>query len=216
VFDPVDLSPLFGLRLRTPRLELRLADEEELACLAELAAAGIHPPETMPFAVPWTDRSGEPTFVEEFVEFHLAQRQSWCPDDWHLDLSAWAGDQPVGMQGIGAKELRRDRTVADGSWLSQALQGQGYGTEMRTAVLELAFAGLGAERAESAAIEGNTASARVSTKLGYDEVGEGTVAPRGVELRLLKYTITAERWQTVPHDPVEIVGLQACLPLFGL
>src|SRR4029077_12216443 len=111
--------------------------------------------------------------------FHLAQRESWRPDEWRLDLSAWAGDQPVGMPGIGAKELRRDRTVADGSWLSQALQGRGYGTEMRTAVLELAFAGLGAERAESGAIAGNTASARVSTKRGYDEVAREPLRREG-------------------------------------
>lgn len=49
-------------------------------------------------------------------------------------------------------------------------------------LLELAFDGLGAASAESGAIEGNAASARVSKKLGYADVGEGTVAPRGVPL----------------------------------
>ncbi|GAA0542002.1 hypothetical protein [Actinomadura livida] len=38
----VDHFPLLGLRLSTPRLELRLPSSEELATLAELAAEGIH------------------------------------------------------------------------------------------------------------------------------------------------------------------------------
>ena len=51
---------LTRLRLRTPRLELRLATVAELRALAEVARAGIHPPEEMPFKVPWTDRADEP------------------------------------------------------------------------------------------------------------------------------------------------------------
>ena len=58
-----DVSALYGLRLRTPRLELRLGSHEELVELGQLAESGIHPPEEMPFAIAWTDRIGEPDFV---------------------------------------------------------------------------------------------------------------------------------------------------------
>jgi hypothetical protein len=51
----MEISPLFGLRLRTPRLELRLPTDDELVELRELAHAGVHPPDEMPFAVAWTD-----------------------------------------------------------------------------------------------------------------------------------------------------------------
>jgi hypothetical protein len=44
---------LLELRVRTPRLELRLPREEELEDIAALAEAGIHPPDEMPFAVAW-------------------------------------------------------------------------------------------------------------------------------------------------------------------
>ena len=50
-----DVWPLFGLVLRTPRLELRLPSLEQLAALAELADEGVHDPAAMPFLVPWTD-----------------------------------------------------------------------------------------------------------------------------------------------------------------
>src|SRR5205807_7207180 len=49
--------PLFALRIRTPRLEIRLPTEDDCAALATVAAAGIHDPAEMPFAVPWTDVS---------------------------------------------------------------------------------------------------------------------------------------------------------------
>jgi len=47
--------PLAGLRLLTPRLELRLPTDTDLDELASLAAAGVHDPDLQPFAFPWTD-----------------------------------------------------------------------------------------------------------------------------------------------------------------
>ena len=47
--------PLFDLRVRTPRLELRYPSDDDLVALVDLARMGIHPPETMPFSTPWTD-----------------------------------------------------------------------------------------------------------------------------------------------------------------
>ena len=48
----IDHWPLLGLRIVTPRLELRLPSGDELAELAELAAEGVHAPDRMPFASP--------------------------------------------------------------------------------------------------------------------------------------------------------------------
>jgi len=80
----VNTAALYGLRLRTPRLELRLGSREELRELARLAREGIHPPDEMPFAVAWTDRSPEPTFVDDFVEFHETTLCNWQPERWSL------------------------------------------------------------------------------------------------------------------------------------
>ncbi len=73
----MDLTPLYGLRLRTDRLELRLPDEDELIQLARLAEGGIHDPEEMPFVVPWTDGSGSRVLSTSFVAYHLGVRDSW-------------------------------------------------------------------------------------------------------------------------------------------
>lgn len=46
--------PLLALRVRTPRLELRVPSDDNLAALAELAGTRMHPAGEMPFATPWS------------------------------------------------------------------------------------------------------------------------------------------------------------------
>jgi RimJ/RimL family protein N-acetyltransferase len=105
------------------------------------------------------------------------------------------------------------REVDTGSWLGQAFQGQGIGTEMRTALLELAFRSLGAEVAVSGSVLGNDSSKRVSEKLGYAIVGTSTIAPRGEPVEKYDFRLKRSEWR--PPFPVEIDGVEACLPLFG-
>jgi RimJ/RimL family protein N-acetyltransferase len=206
----MDVSPLFGLRLRTPRLELRLPKQDELEALREVALAGVHPPEFMPFTVAWTDDAGLPGFLD----YHELRRREWSVDRWHLELGIWFEGEPVGVQALESTDFARTRTVGTGSWLGQRFQGRGLGTEMRTAVLELAFRGLGAEKARSGAIDGNVASLRVSEKLGYRVIGRGTVDPRGVPVEHTDVELRREDWQ--PPVAVEIEGIGPCLPLFGV
>jgi RimJ/RimL family protein N-acetyltransferase len=206
----MDVSPLFGLRLRTPRLELRLPTGPELEELREVALGGIHPPDFMPFAVAWTD---DPE-LGNFVEYHETQRREWSPDAWHLELGVWLEGELAGVQALESTGFAETRTVGTGSWLGGAFQGRGVGTEMRTAVLELAFRGLGAVAARSGAVDGNAASLAVSEKLGYRIINRGTVAPRGVEIGHADVELRREDWR--PPFAVEIDGLGTCLPLFGV
>jgi RimJ/RimL family protein N-acetyltransferase len=207
----MDISPLFDLRLRTPRLDLRLPTHDELVELREVARAGVHPPEEMPFAVAWTD---EPYSEGWVVAFHEQQREAWRPDAWDLELGVWTNGKLAGVQALYGKDFSLSRTVGTGSWLGSRFQQRGVGTEMRTAVLELAFRGLGAEVARSGAVEGNAASLRVSEKLGYRVVGRGTVAPRGIEVEHTDVELRREDWR--PPFVVEVEGLESCLRLFGL
>jgi RimJ/RimL family protein N-acetyltransferase len=207
------IEPLFELRLRTPRLELRLPTEQELVDLAHLAEQGVHPPDQMPFFVAWTDAIGTPGFVDGFVSFHLQARADWRTDHWHLLLGVWAGEALIGTQGIEAVEFPARRTAESGSWLGACHQRRGYGTEMRGAVLALVFDGLDGLAATSGALEGNLGSARVSEKLGYLLAGEDVASPRGIPVRQQLYRLERAAWAGAP---VEISGLDDCLPLFGL
>ncbi|MFC5746422.1 GNAT family N-acetyltransferase [Actinomadura rugatobispora] len=207
--------PLFRLRVRTPRLELRLPTLQELDALAQLSTEGVHPPDRMPFAVPWTDLPPAER-ARGLMQFHWRQLAVWTPEDWDLQLGVFLDGRIVGVQGIGARDFTILREVGTGSWLGQRHQGQGIGTEMRAAVLELAFTGLGAESAVSAALTDNAASYAVSRKLGYRPNGTARIRVRdalGYERRL---ELDRTRWEQHRTVSVQIGGLEPCLPLFGL
>jgi RimJ/RimL family protein N-acetyltransferase len=198
------------LRLRTPRLELRLPTDEEVHALYETAAGGIHPRDQMPFAVPWTDTLNR----TDFVEFHRAAWDSWSPDEWHCNFVTFLDGRVIGTQAVLAKDFASTRTVETGSWLGQAFQNRGYGTEQRAAVLEFAFRGLRADAAVTGALVGNPASARVSEKLGYRMTGVRQIAPRGEPVDHFDYRIERDEWRS--PVPVEIEGLDASVrQLFG-
>jgi RimJ/RimL family protein N-acetyltransferase len=170
----------------------------------------------MPFRLPWTDRIGTPEYLPSFLEFHRGLRRDWQPESWTLELGVWADGELIGTQALRGERFALLRTVDTGSWLAQRFQGRGYGTEMRVAVLTLAFVRLGACAATSGAFEDNPASKRVSEKLGYQAVGEQFFTPRGERVRELVFRLERDEWERRGHLPVEIVGLEPCLPLFGL
>jgi RimJ/RimL family protein N-acetyltransferase len=210
-----DLWPLTGLRLQTPRLELRLPSDRDLADLARLAAAGIHDPEVQPFAVAWTDVSPAER-ARSVLQHHWRQLGAWTPERWGLQLVVVRDGAVVGTQGVSGHDFGVLREVATGSWLGQAYQGQGIGTEMRAAVLHLAFAGLGAEYAVSGAFTDNPASLTVSRKLGYVDDGIEPHVIRGRSATVRRLRLDRHTWQMTQQTPVSIEGLDACLPMFGL
>lgn len=210
----MNVEPLLGLRVRTPRLELRLPRDEELVELARVAERGVHPPDLMPFSVAWTDAIGRPDFVERFAGYHHACRAEVSVESWRFDFGVWADGELVGAQGMFAERFARTRTFETGSWLGLRFQGRGIGTEMRYAALHFGFAGLGAQTALSGALDGNPASARVSAKVGYEPAGEDRATPRGEPVRVQKFRLTRERWERLDRPPVELEGVAAALPLF--
>ncbi len=119
------------------------------------------------------------------------------------------------MQGVDARDFAHLRTVATGSWLSQTVQRQGYGREMRAAVLGFAFDGLEARLATTEAFLDNPASNAVSRSLGYEENGFGQLSPHGIPRQTQRFRMTEAVWRSRPRPPLEIIGLDACRDWFG-
>ena len=205
--------PLFDLRLRTPRLELRLPTDDDLLALAAVARAGVHDLPWSPFLVPW-DELPSPAFERQFLLHWWRVRGSWSPDDWTLGLAVLADGRPIGVQDVMARDFAHRRTVLTGSWLGLEHQGKGYGTEMRAAVLWLAFEEIGALVAKSGYVDGNEASARVSGKLGYLGNGERLVAPKGMPVTEHGVRVTPETWHR-ELVAVAVEGMEPCRGLFG-
>jgi RimJ/RimL family protein N-acetyltransferase len=205
--------PLFDLRVRTPRLELRAIDDERAVRLARLAVAGIHEGPS-PFRFPWNE--GEPDEVmRRAMQHYWGTRASWTPEAWHMPFAVEVDGEVVGTQGIAATGFAVRRTVGSGSWLGKAHQGRGLGREMRAAVLHLAFAGLGAARAETEAWEDNARSIGVTRSHGYRDNG-AKVLDRGGEATVeLEFVLTHDEWEPNRRDDIEIRGLDRCLELFG-
>jgi RimJ/RimL family protein N-acetyltransferase len=206
--------PLFGLRIRSEHLLLRLPTDDDMPAFIDLARAGIHEPDEMPFGVAWSV-APSPEFERGFVQHHWLMRATWTPEAWTLNLMVEMDGRAIGTQTLAAKDFAIHRTVDTGSWLGRAYQGQGFGKEMRSAVLSLAFEGLGARAAESSAFLDNLASSGVSRALGYADNGRGALAPQGVSRETQKFRMTVDNWRSRPRPHVEIDGLEACRELFG-
>jgi RimJ/RimL family protein N-acetyltransferase len=116
---------------------------------------------------------------------------------------------------VFAKNFATTRTVTTGSWLVQRAHGQGIGKEMRAAVLHLAFAGLSAVEAYTDAFDDNPASLGVTRALGYEPNGAHLYDREGKPVRVLAFTLSRATWEAQRRADIEIVGLDACLPLLG-
>lgn len=206
--------PLFGLAVRTPRLELRYPDDADLMALADLSG-DIHAPDYLPFTGTWS-RLPDGERERAVVQYHWARRGDWSATAWRLELVVVVDGTVVGTQAVHADDFALTRTVTTGSWLGRAHQGQGIGSEMRAAALHLAFAGLDAERAETDAYDDNGPSLGVTAKLGYRPNGDQIDVAEGQRRRTLRFVLDRADWEGRRRTDIDIVGLASCLPLFGL
>jgi RimJ/RimL family protein N-acetyltransferase len=209
------LWPLLDLRLSTGDIVLRIPGEAELAAFNDVITAGIHPPDEMPFGIPWTIVPS-PQRERDSYQWWMSTRANWSVGSWDLGLGVWVAGEPAGFQDLIGRDFPALRTVRSGSWLGSRFQGRGVGKLMRQAVLALAFDHLGAEVAESEAFLDNPASNRVSLAVGYNANGYGQLAPQGVARTTQRFRMTLEDWRGQARPEVTVEGLEPCLGLFGL
>lgn len=210
-----DLWPLYGLTVSTPRLELRLPREEELAALAHLAANGVHRADERPFLTPWTD--GSPEDRARFVlQAHWSRLAEWRVAAWRLGLAVFREGEPLGVVTLRARDFPVVREVTTSSWLGIHHQGKGYGTDARVGLLTLAFDHLDARAALTEVFQDSHASQGVSRKLGYEHDGI-SVDARGDEAVVSdRLRLTKENWAQRTRPEVRVDGMAACRPMFGL
>lgn len=198
-----EIWPPFGLRIESPRLELRVVRETDFPAYVAAASSGVTHTTRNPFRQAWNEKDPE-ALIKASLPFLWSTRSAVSPEHWHLAFGVFLKDsgdgtstagqpgpgqpgrgQPaelIGMQDCYAHDWPILRTVSSGSWLRADRQGQGLGTEARAAMLLWAFDHFGAEYAESGAYTWNERSRRVSESLGYFTSGTQRVPDaHGVE-----------------------------------
>ncbi|WP_049564737.1 GNAT family N-acetyltransferase [Nonomuraea sp. SBT364] len=205
--------PFFELSVTTPRIELRFPSVADLDELAERAAEGVHEAGVMPFVFPWSEAAPADR-ARSTIQYHFRQWGELTPDKWSLNFVAVHEGQVVGTQGIMSTDFSVLREVKSGSWLGRRFQGLGIGTEMRAAILHLAFEGLGAAHATTEAFADNPSSLAVTRKLGYHDDGITLYKRQGKPVVSRNFRLPRADWTPAPG--IEIHHLEPCLPLLGL
>ena len=196
-------------------LELRGLTDELLRELCDVAEAGIHDPDEMPFYFPWsTAPVGE--LGRNTAAYHWGKRSTFSPEDFCVDLAVLLVGQVIGCQGVAAKHFPVTRTGETGSWLGREFQGRGLGTAARQAFCELLFDHLGFEEITSAAFLDNPASHGVTRKVGYRPTDVQRIKRREGELALNQGLVLTPDAFVRGGTPIEVTGADAVRAFIGL
>jgi RimJ/RimL family protein N-acetyltransferase len=210
--DLASAFPPFGLRVTCGDLELRLPDDAELLRLADVAVAGVHPPERRPFLFPWT--VGEPDEVRRgLLQYHWSARGKISPEAWALELAVFRRGEPIGVQSVAAKSFPVTRSAGTGSWLGLVHHGQGIGKRMRLMALHLLFEGFDAADATTEAFDDNPESNGVTRALGYAPNGVVLQERQGEPATENRYRMTRATWAARPDVHRLDVTLEGVAPV---
>jgi RimJ/RimL family protein N-acetyltransferase len=194
--------PLHGLGLRTPSLVLRGMTESDAFALADVVPGDLeHDP-----------RFPSLTSPQKVLRSYWQAFGGWSADDWVQPFTVLYKGVPIGLQALEGKDFAALRVVDTHSWLVPSARSQGFGKQMRAAVLALAFEHLEAVAAVTEAWADNLASLGVSRSLGYVDNGIDLRAHEGGTRAMQRLVLRT--WAS-PFD-VGVTGLAPCLPLLGL
>ena len=176
--------------METERLRLRRITADDVGLLVELDSD----PEVMRFL------TGQPTPRKEIENVVLPEILKVY--DEHPELGTFAAEQKVDGTFIGWFGLQptaAPKTVDVGYRLKRTAWGKGYATEGTRALIDKAFAELGADRVYASTMAVNTASRRVMEKAGMRFVrtfhADWPVRIPGDEDGDVEYAIDRAQWE---------------------
>lgn len=210
-----EIWPQFGLRIGCGPLELSVVRDDNIPVLVDLAERGIHPPECMPFAFPWTD-APKTELARNMAVHYWESRARNTRERWSLELVVRRDGEVVGIQAFATENYLVTRTGETGSWLGLEHQGQGTGTLMRQTMCTFLFDHLDAEEITSAAFVDNPASGAVSRKVGYSFNGRTREKRRDGELAIAERLVLRPAQLVRSEYPLEVDGLPAVRREIGL
>jgi len=134
-----------------------------------------------------------PTSVEE-----MRQVAEWfAGGDSHLAVCLKETGRLIGLVTLNLEDAEGRSEYSLGYIFNADYHGKGYATEACRAILDDAFARLGADRVIAGTAEANHASRRLLARLGFVKIGEDMVsfrnAPDGAPIEFLGYSFQLTR-----------------------
>lgn len=133
-----------------------------------------------------------------------------CILSWSLKAT------PSGQQDLTGNEFDAFGTVESTSWVSSDVRRRGIGTEMRSAILHLAFDGLGAAEAHSEGAVDNAGSNAVSERLGYERNGMAWATHQDKPVLGQRWRLDRETWHARRRDDIMMSGMADCRKALGI
>ena len=213
----MSLYPPLDVRVVTPRLELRGATDDLLERLAPIVRTGKASDDPPPYDDPfWAYESDPDVRVATWLRGIWRGRGTVKPEYWRLHFVVMVAGEPIGMQDLIGDQFAVFGTVQTFSWLSSDARQRGIGTEARSAILHLAFEGLGAEEAHSEANIDNAGSNGVSERLGYERNGTAWATCDGHPALGQRWRLGRETWAARRRDDIAMSGVDECRAALGL
>jgi RimJ/RimL family protein N-acetyltransferase len=168
-------SSLLPPEVRTPRLLLRRQRPDDAPLIKDAVDASL---EHLKASVAWARTAPFPLaalanrLADSAASFDVGK-------EWVFTILDLAEARVLGAAALEPGEpflqaLVGPDVVETGYWLRADATGHGYATEATAAIIELAFARLGARRVAICHDPGNTASAGVPQRLGFRDFGTVT------------------------------------------
>lgn len=209
-------APL-NVRVSTPRLELRGATDDLLEALAPLVAAGKATADPPPWDDPSAFYEADPDVrVAKWLQGVWRARGTVRPDAWRLAFVVIVDDEPVGQQDLTGNDFDSFGTVESTSWVSSDLRRRGIGSEMRAAILHLAFEGLGAAEAHSEGAVDNVGSNAVSERLGYERNGLAWATHQDKPVLGQRWRLDRNAWELNRRSDITMTGVAECRQVLGI
>ena len=203
--DLQSLWPPYAVSVTAGDLELHIVRESDAPELVDLVLAGIHPPDRMPFSVPWT-RQDAAVLPAEYLRYLSRTKAETTAARWSLQFGVRVAGELVGIQGLEATDFAITRTAETGSWLGLGHHGRGIGTRMRQAVCAFAFDELDAVEVTSGAFLDNPQSLAVSRKVGYRGDGIQRLAREGGVALNQRLVLTPDTF--IRGEPITVTGAE--------
>lgn len=207
--------PMSELSLACDQVEMRPLAPADRGAFEALLRGGIHPPDYMPFASPWSRDT--PENLAAGIAYTAGQVAADCRcDDYVLQFAVRRAGDLVGMQQTRVTGPPGRAVGAVGYWLGTAFQGRGIGTLSQAMMCAVFLDHLGVPTLTSSIFADNAPSLASARKVGFTPTGAAQLVRDGEPVPVIHLVLTAATFNRSAAPGVRFAGLAQARRFLGL